>query len=316
MKWYWLSLAVLFLTVINTACIEVEPVQEGQLNLSDTILLRKHVTSLLSTGGFRNYLDTSSLNKAAEYIRQEFLKISEKVNYQSFRIKGREYKNVLCSIGPETGERIIIGAHYDVYGNLPGADDNASGVAGLLELGRLLKERNLKFRIDLVAYTLEEPPFFGSNGMGSFIHAQSLFLNKIPVKGMICLEMIGFYNAEPNSQKYPLGFMKWFYGDTGDYITIVQKLGNGSFGRQFNRLIRQNATIKTKFLRSPKFLTGVDFSDHRNYWSFKFNALMVTNSSFYRNSNYHTDRDCIGTLDFKRMSKVVDEVYMAVCKLK
>lgn len=313
---FYNCLLLLFLTIIVSACSDEKPTFVNNQILSDTVILRRHVCSLISKSSYRNHLDTAELNRVASYIAQEFSKNTHRIEIQKFKVKGREYKNVIASFGPENAERIIIGAHYDVYGSLPGADDNASGVAGILELSRLLKNQSLKYRIDIVAYTLEEPPYFRSDGMGSFVHAQSLFTKKVPVKGMICLEMIGYFSDAPNSQDYPFGPMKWFYGEKANYILVVQKFGNGSFGRQFNKLIRKNARIETKFLRSPKFLTGVDFSDHRNYWDYGYNALMVTNTSFYRNKNYHTSGDLPETLDFKRMSQVVDEVYLSVLNLK
>jgi hypothetical protein len=119
--------------------------------------------------------------------------------------------------------------------------------------------------------------------MGSFIHASFLKQNNIPVKGMICLEMIGYFNSLPKTQTNPAGILRGFYGGNGDFILVVQKFGNGSFGRKFNRSMRKQPTIKTKFLRSPKALHGVDFSDHLNYWKFGYDAVMVTNTAFYRN---------------------------------
>jgi hypothetical protein len=313
MKRFLFFLAYFISVLINYSCISVQPGTSE--NFSDSATLKKHVTQITGIS-FRNHLDTIALNKVASYIESEFRKYSDRVSYQPYKLSGKIYKNVICTLGPDSGERIIIGAHYDVSGNQPGADDNASGVAGLLELARLLKNQSLKYRIDLVAYTLEEPPYFKSNGMGSFIHAQNLWQNKIQVKGMICLEMIGYFDDAPKSQSYPIAPMKWFYGGTGDYILVVQRFGNGRFGRQFNRLIKKNATIKTKFLRSPKFITGIDFSDHRNYWNFDINAIMITNTAFYRNKNYHTPDDTIDKLDFTRMSKVVDQVYLSVLNIK
>lgn len=303
-------LTVLFFGL--TSCISVNP--KISQNYSDSSALKRHV-SQLTTGNFRNYQDTAALNHAAQYIKSEFLKYSENVSFQTYMVNGSEYKNVISSIGPENAERIIIGAHYDTYGNQPGADDNASGVAGLLELARLLQQQELKYRIDFVAYTLEEPPFFKSEWMGSYHHAHYLKENNIPVKGMICLEMIGYFNDEPDSQTYPAGILRWFYGNKGDYILVVQKFGNGSFGRKFNRSIRKQPAITTKFLRSPKALHGVDFSDHLNYWKFGYNAVMVTNTAFYRNKNYHTAGDTLDTIDFSRMSRVVDQVYLSIIQL-
>lgn len=309
-------LVLVSILMINSSCSGVIPEPGNIKAYADIENLQRHVNTLIAPPGYRNYKDTAALNRAAEYIKAEFLKISSRTETQVYKIEGKEYKNIICSLGPEGGERIIIGAHYDVYGNQPGADDNASGVAGILEVARLLHLQKLKYRIDIVAYTLEEPPYFKSNAMGSFVHAQSLYAQKVPVKGMICLEMIGYFNNEPKSQQYPVGVMRWFYGNTGDYILVVQKFGNGAFGRNFNKQIRKNATINTKFIRSPKFITGIDFSDHRNYWNFGYNAIMITNTAFYRNHNYHLEGDSVSTLDFNKMAKVVDQVYVSVINLK
>lgn len=297
--------------LVSCSCVRL-PDETPSSILSDTARLRHDVVSVVRINGYRNYSDSVALNSAASFIRSEFLKISSRVEIQSFKADGKTYRNIICSLGPDSGKRIVVGAHYDVCGNQPGADDNASGVAGLLELGRLLNKQPLKTRFDLVAFTLEEPPFFKTNQMGSYVHASYLYNNRIPVKGMVCLEMIGYFNDAPHSQKYPLGFLSWFYGNKGDYITVVHKFGKGKFCRQFNRAIRKNLRIKTGFFNGPKGLAGIDFSDHRNYWSFGYDALMITNTAFYRDFTYHTSQDVIENLDFKRMAQVVDEVYLAL----
>jgi Zn-dependent M28 family amino/carboxypeptidase len=231
-------------------------------------------------------------------------------------VNGVEYKNVVATIGLKKKERIIVGAHYDVAGDQEGADDNASGIVGLLELARLISRDTLSNRIDFVAYSLEEPPFFRTEQMGSFIHAKSLYENKERIRGMICLEMIGYFDENKNSQDYPIGFLKLFYGNKGDYITVVQKFGNGRFGRQIKRKMKGQDLIRTKSFKSFKSLPGVDFSDHLNYWKFDFSAVMITNTAFYRNKNYHQVTDKMETLDVNKMSKVIDEVYLTLKHLK
>jgi len=156
---------------------------------------------------------------------------------QEFWVGKNKYKNVICSIGPRDAERIIIGAHYDVYGNQPGADDNASGIAGVLELARLFKQRNpeLKHRIDFIAYTLEESPFFKTEFMGSAIHAKSLFEARVKVKVMICLEMIGFYSDKSYSQHFPNLLLSYLYPSKGNFILVVGKLWQRKLVRQIKR---------------------------------------------------------------------------------
>lgn len=152
--------------------------------------------------------------------------------------------------------------------------------------------------------------------MGSNIHAKYLFDNKIAVKGMICLEMIGYFNDKPNSQDYPVGFLSWFYGKKGDYITVVQKFWNGKFGNDVMRLMKKSKLLPTKSFKGPSTLPGVDFSDHRNYWKYGYSSVMISNTAFYRNKNYHEKTDKIETLDFYRMALTIDELYLAIRQIK
>jgi hypothetical protein len=222
---------------------------------------------------------------------------------------------VICSFGTENEKRIIVGAHYDVCGKQEGADDNASGVAGLLELARMLKGRKLKYRIDLVAYSLEEPPYFRTEFMGSYIHAKSLADSKTNVYGMISLEMIGYFKDEKKSQSYPIGLLSLFYGNKGNYITLVKKFSAGKFTRKFCREFKSARTIRTKKFTAPPILPGIDFSDHLNYWRFGFSAMMITDTAFFRNKNYHEATDKMEILDIKRMAKVIDGVFASLIAL-
>jgi hypothetical protein len=298
----------------NFSCAEMN--NSNHKYFSDTSRIENDLRKITKTNKSRNYQNIEILNLVADYIFNEFSKNCDTVYFQKFYVNGIEYKNVIGSIGTEKSKRIIIGAHYDVAGNQEGADDNASGIVGVLELSRLLSKEQLNQRIDFVAYSLEEPPFFRTEYMGSNIHAKSLFDNEIDVNGMICLEMIGYFSDKPNSQNYPVGFLKLFYGSKGDFITVVQKFCNGKFGRRFKRLMKNEGTIKTKSFRGPSFLPGIDFSDHQNYWKYGYSAVMITNTAFYRNKNYHEQTDKMETLDLKRMALVIDEIYLSVKKVK
>jgi hypothetical protein len=283
---------------------------------SDKLRIGRDLQVITKTQKSRNYLNIETLNSVAQYVFDELSKTCDTVYYQPFTVNGIEYKNVIGTIGLKIKERIIVGAHYDVAGDQEGADDNASGIAGLLELARLLSKDSLGNRIDFVAYSLEEPPFFRTEQMGSFIHAKSLFDNKVAIRGMICLEMIGYFNENKNSQDYPVGFLRMLYGNRGDYITVVQKFGNGKFGRQICRKMKTQGLIKTKSFRSFKSIPGVDFSDHMNYWKFDYDAVMITNTAFYRNKNYHQVTDKMETLNLEKMVNVIDEVYLSLKQMK
>lgn len=282
---------------------------------TDTLLIQHHLKHITKTPSYRNHQNIQQLNVIADYIKTDFLVYSDSVSFQEYEVDGKVYKNVICSFGTENPQRIIVGAHYDVCGNQEGADDNASGVVALLELARQLKGQKLNKRIDLVAYTLEEPPHFRTKYMGSYIHAKYLSDHKIDVFGMLSVEMIGYFKDEKKSQDYPIGILSWFYGNKGNYITLVNKFGKGKFARQFSKNFKKSETIKTKKFTGPRALPGIDFSDHLNYWNFGYSAMMITDTSFYRNKNYHQKTDTMETLDITRMAKVVDGIYLTLLKL-
>lgn len=293
-----------------------KPVQKSPVP-ADTTLVKKHLTALTQTPQFRNHKNVDQLNAIADYIQQTFRTYSDSTGFQEYKVDGKVYKNVIASFGTENKKRIIIGAHYDVCGDQQGADDNATGVTALLELARMLKGQKLNYRVDLVAYTLEEPPYFRTENMGSYIHAKYLKDNKIDVYGMASVEMIGYFKDEKGSQDFPIGILSWIYGDKGDFITLVKKLsGAGPFVGNFIDHFKNANQVKTETFPAPKFVGGVDYSDHLNYWKFDFPALMITDTSFFRNKNYHKPTDTLETLDIQRMTKVIDAIFLSIIHLK
>jgi Zn-dependent M28 family amino/carboxypeptidase len=261
----------------------------------------------------------AELNRAADYIHQQFADAGARVSEQVYQVDGADVRNVIATFGPEDGERVIVGAHYDTWGGLPGADDNASGVAGLLELARLLAQQQLNARlntrIDLVAYTLEEPPFFRSELMGSYQHAQALRKAGVRVRGMICLEMIGYFSDAPASQSYPIGILGRMYPSRANYIALVGRTNEAGFLRRIKSAMVAANALPVESTNAPAAIPGVDFSDHWSYWQHGYPAVMITDTAFYRNDNYHTPRDTAETLDYARMALVVDQVRRAALEL-
>ncbi len=300
-------------SLIITVCVFVTGLRAGQ---TDTISIKTHLYKIINTVKPRNHKNIESLNYVADYIFNDFNKYADSVYYQSYIVDNKEYKNVVCVFGNKNAKTIVIGAHYDVCGNQDGADDNASGVVGLLELAKLFKGKKLNYRIEIVAYTLEEPPYFRTKNMGSFIHAKSLYENKTNVYGMFCLEMIGYFDDSKKSQDYPIRLLSLIYGNRGNYITLVNKFSKGKFSRKFNKQFKNQKLIKTKKFIAPAKLPGIDFSDHLNYWAFNISALMITDTAFYRNKNYHENTDTIETLDLLRMSKVIKSIYNTLITMK
>jgi hypothetical protein len=284
---------------------------------ADTVIISNHLEQVLATEGYRNYKDTAVLNQVANYIYNDFSKYADTTFFQYYFFEGIRYQNVVARINSSSDlPKVIIGAHYDVCGNQDGADDNASGIVGLLETARLISSQDLNYSIELVAYTLEEPPFFRTDYMGSYVHAQQLIKEDSKIYGMISLEMIGYFSDEQNTQDYPLNFLKVFYGKKGNFITLVNCFRKGHFAKKFTGLYLKNNLIISKKFVGPKSLTGIDFSDHLNYWRHDISALMITDTAFYRNKNYHEHSDTLETLDIKRMSNVIDALVETLLDLK
>ena len=282
---------------------------------SDDIRIMQHLKTITKTDSYRNYKNILLLNQTAEYIFSVFSQYADTTYYQQFQAMGETYKNVVCRLGSANNKPlVVIGAHYDVDGNQEGADDNASGVVGLLELVRILSKEKLNYPIEIVAYTLEEQ-FLHTENSGSFIHAKSLHDTETPVYGMVAFEMIGYFDDRAKSQSYPVKAMKIIYGSKGNYILLAKKIGTGTFVRKFSNNFKKRSTIKTKSIKAP-LKWGIDRSDHQNYWKFGYDALMITNTANYRNPNYHRSSDTMETLDILKMMNVIDVTALAIINLK
>ena len=277
-------------------------------------ILYKHVQQL-SLGLAPRSHNVDELNFSAEYIDKVFSTFpSARVTSLPFDVWGIEYRNVLASFGPQHGTRIIIGAHYDSHDGLPGADDNASGVAGLLELARMLDGEKLPMRVDLIAYALEEMPSFRTDDMGSAHHAVQLKKDGVEVELMISLEMIGYFDDTAGSQNYPLPLLNWIYPDRGNYIAVVGNLSQVAEVRRVKKALIASSDIPVESINAPIFIPGIDFSDHLNFWYEGYPAVMITDTADNRNRAYHTPQDTPEGLDYKRMGEVVNGVYGLVAR--
>jgi hypothetical protein len=279
--------------------------------------LYRDVEFLTSIRPYRNYQNLEALEAASQYISDQFTSSGYAIEVQKWIAEGKEYKNIIASWSKEKKRRLIIGAHYDVAGDQPGADDNASAVAGLLETARLISENNpaLGYGIDFVAYCLEEAPFFTTKEMGSYIHAKSVYDLKEDIVGMICYEMIGYFSDEPGSQTFPVPELATIYPNTGNYIVVVGIEKCKEFSETVHSLMTEKSGINVEKIVFPDRDGVAGRSDQRNYWEFGYKAVMISDTSFLRNPNYHKITDTIETLDFDKMKEVVNSTYNAVTKL-
>lgn len=314
MKLIWV-VGVVFLFLIGSFVLTTQPSNTRYSPSEEQVSakrLREHVEALSVQFAPRNYTRIGNLNQCADYISNHFKQAGATVSEQTYEVKGRIYRNIIARMGPETESRIVVGAHYDSCQDTPGADDNASGVAGLVELAYLLGRAKLNQQVELVAYTLEEPPFFRTGNMGSARHAYRLRTQGIEVEAMICLEMIGCFSDEEGSQQFPSTMLKLFYPDTGNFIAVVGSIGDRKLIRQVKNSMRSASELPVQAMCAPKGFPGLDFSDHLNYWNHGYTAVMVTDTAFMRNPHYHSSDDTVDRLDYDRMANVVVGVYEAI----
>lgn len=276
--------------------------------------LREHVHALTVDLHPRVHSRPEQLDAVIAYLERTVAPVG-KLEHQTFVVSGRTYRNATLSLGPRDGERVIVGAHYDAALGQPGADDNASGVAGLCELAALLAREKLNTRVDLLFWTLEEPPYFATPDMGSAHHARALAAASAPVRAALSLEMIGYFADGEGTQQFPVPGMGVLYGTRGNFIAVVGRPADRALTARVKASMLGASDLPVHSLNAPAAVQGVDWSDHRSYWEAGYPAVMITDTSFLRNERYHTPRDTEETLDYARMAKVVVGVRAAVLGL-
>jgi Zn-dependent M28 family amino/carboxypeptidase len=269
--------------------------------------LKRHVHVLAQGIGERNVWRPASLRAAADYIRGEFTALGLPASVQSYRVAGQECENleVILPGNARSSEIVLIGAHYDTVEGSPGADDNASGVAGLIEIARSLRGTELARTLKLVAFVNEEPPFFFFGEMGSKVYARAARRRGDDIRVMLSLEMLGCYSDLPGSQSYP-PFLRWFYPDRGNFIAFVSNLQSRRALREVVAAFKAHSDFPAEFLVSPSFVPGVAWSDQLSFWREGYPAVMVTDTAFYRYPHYHSGLDTPEKLRYREMALVVE----------
>lgn len=285
----------------------------GPIELSDTELgirdrLYRDVTALASDIGMRNTRHMESLDAAADYIDNELRSMGFDTRYQCYTTSdGYDVKNIEAELrGTGVDDVLIIGAHYDTV-DCPGADDNASGVAALLQMARYLIQEQFKpcHTIRFVAFTNEEPPYFYSSDMGSRVYAEELRKSGDKVLGMICLESLAYFSDETGSQQIPPVLARYYPNARGDFIGFFGDIASKAFLKDVIGRFRRHAEVPSHGLVASSLVQGIDFSDHESFQRVGFNALMVCDTAFMRNIYYHTPEDTADKLDWPRFTKVV-----------
>ena len=290
------------------------PLSEEEKDVSSS--LYDHVYKLAGEIGERNIWIPSKLNAAAAYIENNWKEQGYTVRHQKYDARGVESVNLEIEIPgtSQADEIILVGAHYDSVLGCPGANDNGSGVAALLEISRLLGKRRLARTVRLVAFTNEEPPFFIRRDMGSRVYASRARKRKDNIVAMFSLETIGYYSESPYSQQYPFPF-SFFYPHTANFIGFVGNLRSRQLVRQSLDAFRRHARFPSEGTVAPGWITGIGWSDHWSFWRKGYRAIMVTDTAPFRYDFYHTSQDTPEKIDYNRLARVTKGLAQVVIEL-
>jgi Zn-dependent M28 family amino/carboxypeptidase len=315
-------LAILFTTALYTARhratqagVPVAPLTEDEQKLAER--LRGHVTRLAETIGERNLWRYPQLEAAALYIEAELESGGFTVKDQTYTAYDKESRNLIVEIpGSERPEEILlVGAHYDSVTGSPGANDNASGVAALLELARQLAGTHPVRTVRLVAFVNEEPPFFKSKNMGSMVYVGGARDRGEKIVAMLCLETLGYYSQMKKSQQFPLPLMRLYYPNTGNFLTFVTNVSSRQLLRRSLKAFRKGSNFPAEGLVAPGWLPGVDWSDHWSFWQIDVPAIMLTDSALYRYHHYHSRQDKAEKLSYPEFARAVAGIIRMVEEL-
>ena len=289
---------------MSTSIIHPEP---RFIPASSEQALYEHVHALSVVIGSRSIREYGKIRQAEQYIRTFLDKQEIPFELQGYDHEGNRFNNVVVILDGDSRreETIIIGAHYDTVSGTPGADDNASAVAVLLELCRTLKDYRPESTLKLVFFVLEEPPAFMTPAMGSYVYAAQARERGENIVGMVSLEMVGYFNEAEGSQAFPVPGMNWLFPDRGTFIGVVGNVSSRELTLAVAEALKAGSGLPVEHLVALPFVPGIGSSDHGSFWKMGFRAVMVTDTAFYRNPNYHSEKDTIGTLRFDKMSGLV-----------
>jgi Zn-dependent M28 family amino/carboxypeptidase len=264
-----------------------------------------HLQTIAVDIGERNYRKYRKLCAAAEYVESVMRSQGHAPSIQEYDVMRKRYRNISVEIEgtKRKGEIIQVGAHYDTVSGSPGADDNGSAVAVLLELPRMIKGLALERTVRLTAFVNEESPFSFTSDMGSMVFARACRRRGEDIRAMLSLECLGFYRDEPGSQRLPF-LLRHVYPDQGNFIAFVGNIRAHGLVRRCVRSFRSEVRFPCEGAALPAIIPGVSWSDHWSFWRNGYRAVMVTDTAFYRNPNYHTAGDLPETLDPLRTARV------------
>lgn len=314
---YWKVIVALVL-LIFLAVLLMRP-ESASANASLAERLRAHVEAVASSE--HNTRTPEALERAALYIEGALNRAGYRAARQEYTAGAQRVRNIEASVrnvvpGRRPERIFIVGAHYDSAQGAPGANDNGSGTAAVLELARLLKtmQPSNGTEVRFVFFVNEEPPWFRGEEMGSMVHASNLKRQQQNVEGALVLETVGYYTDTPGSQRLPAG-LEDSYPDTGNFIAFVGTLESSNLVREALAAFRASSDFPAQGLAAPAHTTGVTLSDHTSYNRHGYPAIMITDTAFMRYPYYHTAEDTPDKLDYESMARVVNGLAKTISAL-
>ena len=276
--------------------------------------LAADVQALAGDIGERNMRRYRQLNAAADFIEGAFSRAGLRPRRDTYELSGRACHNIEVEIPGARPQIVIIGAHYDSVFGSPGANDNGSGVAALLALARRFAGKPAGQTLRFVAFVNEEPPYFQTEQMGSFVYARGCKARGDQISAMLSLETIGYFSDAPHSQKYPPGISA-FYPGTGNFIGFVGNFPSRALVRRAVASFREQGKIPSEGGALPSFISGVGWSDQWSFWQCGYPAIMITDTAPFRYPHYHESTDTPDKLEYDRFALVVSALEKTIAEL-
>jgi Zn-dependent M28 family amino/carboxypeptidase len=279
--------------------------------------LTRHVDRLAGLIGPRHLGKPAAFEAAATFVERELADAGYAVERETYLARGHSVANVVAELpgGRKKNETVIVGAHYDTVESTPGADDNASAVAVMIEVARMMRGMQPARTVRFVGFACEEPPHFFTGDMGSQVHARLCRSRGERIRGMLCLEMVGYYSDEPGSQRVPASIPRALhkaFPQRGNFLAAVGNLRSARLLWRFRRGFRRAARFPLFSIVLPEKIVEIRLSDNSSFWDQGYPALMLTDTSFLRNPHYHLPSDTPDTLDYKRMAQLTAGIVGAV----
>ncbi len=268
-----------------------------------------HIEELCSYPSGRNFIEKQGLDSARQYIAGHFKAAGYQVEFQEYQLEGHVVANIEVQLSGSTHpeEIVVVGAHYDAVPGAPGANDNGTGVAAVLELADRFKDKNFQRTLRFVAFVNEEPPNFMTGNMGSYVYAERAAKKRENIIAMFSLETIGYFSDEIGSQHYPPLF-SLFYPDKGNFIAFVGNLRSRSLVTESIQFFRAHSTFPSEGIAAPAFIPGISWSDHWSFWKQGYPAIMITDTAPFRYPYYHTAGDSPDKVNYEKMVYVVNGI--------